>query len=460
MTDDERQEQPGGWGVLGAGALGLTVALRLAQRGQRGTVLEREPDPGGLAAGFPVPGVADTYLEKFYHHLFRSDRDAIALIEELGLGSRLLWPRPVTASLVGGRRWPLDSPAAVLRFAPLSLVDRLRLGATIAYLRLERSHHRLEDRTAASWLRRTMGTRTYELLWQPLFRGKFGAFAEQIALPWFWSRVHLRSASLGYVQGGFQHVYNALVRELRDRGGKVLLGREVDRIGTQPGGAVEVVSHRVAPAGAANTTGGTLGTPTRHSFGRVVSTLPTRITLGLAPQFPASFARQFDWGHAYGAHCAILALDRPFMPPVYWLNINDPGYPFIAVVEHTNLMPASDYGGQRLLYVGNYLPMDHELFVQSDETTLTQFYLHLQRINPAFDPGWVQARWVWKAPFAQPIVTTEHRQHIPPHESPLPGLYLANMFQVYPQDRGQNYSIRLANRLVDRLPRLAVPGPQ
>ena len=124
----------------------------------------------------------NTYLEKFYHHLFRSDRDAIALIDELGLGSRLVWPRPTTACLVHGRAWPLDSALRVLRFGPLSPLDRLRLGAAIAYLKLERQHQRLEGRTAAPWIRRMMGRRVYDLVWGPQLASKFGAYAEQIAL--------------------------------------------------------------------------------------------------------------------------------------------------------------------------------------------------------------------------------------------------------------------------------------
>lgn len=444
MSSDQREDGSAGWGVLGAGALGLTVALRLAQRGEPVTVLEREPAAGGLAAGFPFPGLPNTYLEKFYHHLFRSDRDAIALIDELGLGARLVWPRPTTACLVHGRAWPLDSALRVLRFRPLSLLDRLRLGAVIAYLKLERQHQRLEGRTAAPWIRRTMGRRVYDLVWGPQLVSKFGGYAEQIALSWFWARVHFRSQSLGYVRGGFQHVYDALVREIERHGGRVLLGHEVRAIEKRSDGTFRIESQPTA------------GTepPITHRFGAVVSTLPTRITLRLTPQLPAAFARQFDWGQAYGAHCVILALDRPFMPPVYWLSVNDPGYPFLAAVEHTNYMGPADYGGRRLLYLGNYLPMEHPLFGQDDTETLAQFYPYLRQINPDFESSWVQEQWVWKAPFAQPIVTTDFVQHIPPHETPLPGLYLANMFQVYPQDRGQNYSIRMANRLVARLPRL------
>ena len=295
MSGDQREDDSAGWGVLGAGALGLTVALRLAQRGEPVTVLEREPAAGGLAAGFAFPGSPDTYLEKFYHHLFRSDRDAIALIDELGLQARLVWPRPTTACLVHGRAWPLDSARRVLGFGPLSPLDRLRLGAAIAYLKLERQHQRLEGRTAAPWIRRTMGRRVYDLVWGPQLVSKFGTYAEQIALSWFWARVHFRSQSLGYVRGGFQHVYDTLVREIERHGGRVLLGHEVHAIEKRSDGTYRVENRPTA---------GT-APPTTHRFGAVISTLPTRVTLRLTPQLPAAFARQFDWGQAYGAHCVI-----------------------------------------------------------------------------------------------------------------------------------------------------------
>jgi len=163
-----------------------------------------------------------------------------------------------------------------------------------------------------------------------------------------------------------------------------------------------------------------------------------------------TFMRKYDWGNALGAHCLIIALDRP-LTDIYWLNINDPGYPFLALVEHTNFIPPSAYGGRHLIYLGNYLPMNHPLFKQSKEAVLAEFLPHLKRINPAFDASWVTESWMFAAPYAQPVVTPEFPKHIPPHETPIPNLYLANMFQIYPQDRGQNYAIAMANRLAQRL---------
>ncbi|MGH2454698.1 MAG: NAD(P)/FAD-dependent oxidoreductase [Candidatus Limnocylindria bacterium] len=418
--------------VLGAGALGLTAAYRLAQRGEDVVVLEREPMAGGLAAGFELePGL---WLEKFYHHLFRGDRHAIALITELGLGDDLVWRRPQTVTLRDGRVHQLDSPASLLRFGPLPVVDRLRMGAALAYLRLLPNPERLEGQTASVWIRSKMGRRAHEVVWGPLLRGKFGTLADQIAMPWFWARVHDRTAELGYLRGGFQRLYDRLAERIRALSGEVRLGTEVTGVRTDPGGGLVV-----SMAGGAEL----------HAD-RVVSTLAVRLTCRLASEMPDDYRARHEWGQAYGAHCLVLSLDRP-LTGSYWMNVNDPGFGFMALVEHTNYMDPADYGGRHLVYLGNYRPMDDPLMQASTNEVVERFAAHLARINPAFESSWVTDAWSFAAPFAQPIVTADYRAHIPPFATPVPGLWVASMFQVYPHDRGQNYSIDLAERLVARV---------
>ncbi|MDP9250850.1 MAG: NAD(P)/FAD-dependent oxidoreductase [Chloroflexota bacterium] len=419
--------------------MGLTAAHRLAQRGDDVVVVEREPLPGGLAAGFEIaPGL---WLDKFYHHLFRGDRYAIGLINEVGLGTDLVWRRPLTVTMRDGKVHQLDSPTSLLRFSPLPMVDRLRMGAALAYLRALPTPERLEGQTAAAWIQRRMGPAAYEVVWGPLLRGKFGATADQIAMPWFWARVHDRTAELGYLRGGFQRLYDRLASEITSRRGKVLLGREVRRIESSPAGGM-LVTHGSAAAS-------DLPPETIH-VDRVVSTLAVRLTCRLAPELPADYRARHEWGIAYGAHCLVLAVDRP-LTDSYWMNVNDPGYPFMALVEHTNYMEPADYGGRHLVYLGNYRPMDDPLLATPTIEVVEQFAPFLARINPSFQANWVTDAWSFAAPFAQPIVTVDYRGHIPPFETPIPGLYVASMFQVYPHDRGQNYSIELAERLVSRL---------
>jgi protoporphyrinogen oxidase len=415
--------------VLGAGALGLTVAYRLAQRGDEVVVLEREPLPGGLAAGFEIePGM---WLDKFYHHLFRGDRHAIGLINELGLGDQLLWRRPLTVTLRDGDVHQLDSATSLLRFRPLPLVDRLRMGAWLAYLKALPSPERLEGHTAADWIRRRMGRAAYEVVWGPLLRGKFGVLADEIAMPWFWARVHDRTSELGYLRGGFQRLYARLAERIAELGGDLRLGTEVTEVRSDPSGGLRVAT----------------GDGDAVHVDRVVSTLAVRVTCRLVPELPGDYRSRHEWGQAYGAHCLVLALDRP-LTSSYWMNVTDPGYPFMALVEHTNYMDPADYGGRHLVYLGNYRPMDDPLLQAPTPEVLEQFAPYLARINSAFTSDWVIDAWASAAPFAQPIVTVDYREHIPPFDTPVPGLWVASMFQVYPHDRGQNYSIDLAERLV------------
>jgi protoporphyrinogen oxidase len=422
-------------GVIGAGILGLTAGLRFVQAGARVTIIEREERVGGLVASFEIGG---SHLERFYHHLFRSDVDVQQLIAEVGLGDQLVWPQPDTSSLYGGKIYGVDSPMDILKFSPLPFTARVRLGAAIAYLKLEKNYHRFENTTAADWIKRWMGQEVYRVFWGPLLRAKFGKYAEQVAMPWFWSRAHLRSQRLGYLRGGFYRLYARLAEILEQSNARLLLGTEVKSIRSVDG-KVEV-----------DTSGGV------EQFDALLATTPTRVFMKLAEGIPDDYRDRYDWGDYYGAHAVILGLNHQFLDGVYWLNIHDPDFPFLAAVEHTNYMPLSDYGGLHIVYLGNYLPMSDPLFRRPDDEVRDEFIAALGRINPAFDPSWVVESHVFKAPFAQPIITVDYHDHIPPHNTPLPGIYLANMFQVYPQDRGQNYSVRMANQVAARMLREVV----
>jgi len=424
--------------VLGAGALGLTLAYRLAQLGDAVTVFEREDAPGGLTSGFKVASRADgssVYLEKFYHHLFRADHAVIALIEEIGLGSKLVWPKPTSAILRDGGIYRLDGAIALLKLKPLPLADRVRMGAVIAYLKMEKGYQRLEGQTAKQWLTKWLGPNGYEVFAEPLLRQKFGDYSDKIAMPWFWSRVHLRSTSLGYLLGGFQQLYDVLAERIQHLGGTIRLGSPVTSISPMAKGGLKVSAKG----------GG-------ETFDRVVSTLPARLTIGLTKGMPEDFKTRYGSGDAYGAHCLVLELDRQ-VTDQYWIAVNDPGYPFLAVVEHTNYIPPAEYEGKHLMYVGNYLPMHHPLYERPAEDILAGFMPYLRKINPEMRESWVTGLHSFSAPYAQPLVTTDFKAAMAPHVTPVPNLYMANMFQIYPQDRGQNYSVTMAERMVRLLNR-------
>ena len=358
----------------------------------------------------------------------------MGFIRELGLADRLLWGQPNTSTLANGRIVSLGSIPDLLRLPLLDPVDRARFLVGMAVLKAIPNEKIFGGWTAARWMPRLMGKHVYETMWEPILRGKFGVRADAIAMSWLWSRVHERSLRLGYLRGGFQLLYDAFGERIRALGGTVLTGTPAASIVARDG-RVEVRSD-VREA---------------QVFDRLLATVPTRLFVRLAQDLPADFVQRYPGPEHYGAHVLILGLDRELVPGVYWLNINDRDLPFLALVEHTNFLPPADYGDVHLVYLGNYLPMDDPLFARSDADVLDSFAAAIRRIRPDFDPGWVKQRWVFRAPFAQPIVTTSYLDSLPPHRTPVPGVYLANMAHVYPQDRGQNYSIAMAERLARTL---------
>ncbi|MEU5847373.1 NAD(P)/FAD-dependent oxidoreductase [Saccharopolyspora shandongensis] len=414
-------------GIVGAGATGLTAAFDAVKAGHEVTVLEASAELGGLAASIEVGG---TPLERFYHHSFRTDRAMIELVEELGLGHLLRFHRPSTGVYVDGELHDFGTPQEMLRFPKFSLLDRFRFGASSAALKFVRNGQRFNSARALDWMRRWAGPRVTEKIWEPLLTGKFGGHAEQISMAWLWARIHYRTFELGYVHGGFELVYRALLDAVTERGGKVEFGKPVETI-RQPGATV-LVGARDGSS---------------YEFDRLIVTVPQ-------PVFAKAAGIDDDnvlWQNQYlGATCFILECDRSVIPH-YWLNINDTAFPFLAVVEHTNMVDRSEYGGRHVVYVGNYVPREDWRFTTDPAELLERYIPWLRKLNPDFDRSWILDWHFSRAGFAQPIVTPQYRSLIPGHRTKMPGVTLATMSQIYPQDRGQSYAIAMAHEVTRHL---------
>ena len=423
--------------VVGGGVAGLTAAYRLLQAGHEVALFEAGPELGGLVRTFETPGDP---LECFYHHLFSTDTTIVRLIDELGLGDRLTWRDSKLGFYHGGRLWDFVTPLDLLRFKPLPLIDRVRLGLAGLYLRRKEDWRAYEQVTAWEWIRRYVGQKGLDVVWGPLLRGKFADQAEEVAMAWLWSKIHLRFASrragvsqkeqLGYLLGSFGVYIKELERRVREAGAHVETGQPVQQISVADGRASGLVlaDGRAWPADA------------------VIACVPSERFLPMAPPLGEEYERRVRAARWQWALCYVLAL-KESLSPIYWLNISDPGTPFIALIEHTNVIEKERYGGLNLVYLSNYLAPDHPWFSLSD-AELDDLYLpHLTKFNPRFSRDWIVDRWVFKGPNAQPVIRCNYRDDLPDHRTPVPGLYLANMQQIYPEDRGQNYSIRMGEQV-------------
>jgi protoporphyrinogen oxidase len=423
-------------GVIGGGMAGLTAALRFAQAGHRVTLWERAPQLGGQAVAFPVAG---NHLEYFYHHLFQSDRDIVALIEELGIADQLMWLPSNVGYFADGRIWPLNGAADLLRLGFIPLQDRVRLGLVTAYLQRVRDWKRFEHITAHDWLRRALGPRAYDRTLGAQLRAKFGAYHDQVAMVWFWGKIWLRTTSrrspldqekLGYPRGSFNVVVDALAAAARQAGAEIHagLGPELVTPGEDGRWSIE------------------LGDGSRETCDLVVATVPSPVFSRLVPALSGEYREKLGGLKYEAAVVALLQLDRP-LSDIYWLNIADPDMPFTGIIEHTNFIDPKEYDGKRFVYLGKYLEPDDPWFTMPDDDLISAYVPYLKRINPGFDPAWIERSWVFRERAAQPIIPLRYSDRIPPHRTGLPGLYLANTTQIYPEDRGTNYSVRLGNRI-------------
>ncbi|GGY01804.1 NAD(P)/FAD-dependent oxidoreductase [Streptomyces hiroshimensis] len=435
--------------VVGAGFTGLSAALELAELGHSVRLLERDPDIGGLAGTFTV---GERRLERFYHHWFASDEEMLRLCARLGI-SELMEPHLTrTGMYYANSVYRLSKPLDLLRFAPLPLVDRLRLGLLTVRAQRVRDWRLLEHRTAEEWLVSLGGRRVYDVVWRPLLEGKFGDHAAEVGATWMWTKLHLRGGSrtrsgsetLYYLRGGSDVLLTALRKRLADHGVDIRTDTAVQAVVTD--------GRRV--------TGVRTGDGEFHPARRVLLTV--------APEPAAEMLEEQSDTHPcvppllrqlrrirYLANiCLVLENNRP-LSDTYWLNVNDPSFPYVGVIEHTNMDEPARYGGRHIVYLSKYLPADAELYRMDDEQVFEHSLPYLRRMFPGFDRSWVDAHHVWRADHAQPVITPGYTRLMPPVQSRVTGLYLAGMAQVFPEDRGTNYAVRdgrRAGRLIaDRL---------
>jgi protoporphyrinogen oxidase len=416
--------------IIGAGFGGMAAAYDLRNAGHEVTIYESANYVGGLASGFKEPHW-EWSVEKFYHHWFQSDKEMLGLIKELGWQDKVLFPRPLTVMYHNGRFYPFDSILKALLFPGLGFgLDKIRFGFVGLYLRLTNNWKALETFTADQWMRKYAGPRVYEKMWKPLLVGKFGPFYRDVNMAWMWARIKARTTRLGTFEGGFQHFADLFAERIRDRGVEIRLGAKVEAV-KREGAHLSVRAD-----------GGTA------AFDKVLVTTSPSLMARLSPDLPQGYLKGLLELKSMGAVVMVLSLKHQLSKEgYYWFNLpKEAGYPFLALVEHTNFVSKDHFGGDHIVYAGDYLEAGHEYFSLSDEELLERFIPALKKFNSAFERDWVKKIWVNKTNYAQPVPLVNHSKNIPSIQTPIEGLYFASMSQVYPWDRGTNFAVEIGRR--------------
>lgn len=417
-------------GIIGAGFTGLAAAYYLSKKGHDITLFEKDNKPGGLAIGYREKNWKWS-MEAHYHHWFTNDNSVLNLAQEID--HRVIIKRPKTSSFVDGKIYQLDSPKSLLKFPKLNIITRIRMGASLAVLRFNPFWKPLENYYAQPFLIKSMGEKAYKMMWEPLMINKLGKYSNKVSLAWFWARIYKRTPSLAYPEGGFLTFAQHLEEKIKKQGGKFYYNTEVKNLSSKN---TPQIIYSVADK-----------QPKIENFDKIIATVPLSLFLKIAPSLPNEYIAKYQKLKSIGAINLVLRMKKGFFKDgTYWLSVCDIKSPILAIVEHTNFMNKKNYDNEHLLYLGNYMETSDKRFSMSKEALLKLYDPWLKKIKPNYKTSIISSE-LFHAPFAQPIIKPKYSKHIPPFTTPLENVYLANIQQVYPWDRGTNYAVELGEKI-------------
>lgn len=427
--------------IIGAGLTGLVAAYHLAVRGHAVILLESTLEAGGMVSSFSL---GQSRVEHIYHHIFTSDQDLIRLCADLGLENAFTYHETRDALYADAKLYPFSGPVDLLRFKPLPFSQRIRTGLCVLKAGHIRDYQDLEQETAASYLSRTNGPVAYQKLWQPLLRAKFDQDADQVSAVWIWNKFKLRGGSrskklgrqqLGYMRGSFQTLVDALVLAIEQKGGRIHYGYTAMDIISR-GKRYQVACILDNCSQAAFTADAVIAAVSSRQFVNITTSLV----------WPEDYLQRIRQVRYKGDLCLVLRI-RKSLSPYYWTTVCD-NLPFVVVIEHTNLTGTEAYGGS-VLYLSRYLDVSDPMWIQSDGEIFRQFIEGLKTMYPGFDGTDVMDWRLRRTRYAQPVITCGYKAKQPAMETPAPGIFLAGMAQIYPEDRGMNYAVRIAEEAAE-----------
>jgi protoporphyrinogen oxidase len=415
--------------------MGLAAGYYAAKEGHAVTVLEAAPEPGGMAAHFNLGGLS---IERYYHFVCKSDHSTFDLLAELGLGDKMRWVPTSMGYYVDGKLYPWGDPIALLKFPKLSLVDKIRYGVMM-FLSTKRSDWRsLENISAKDWITSWCGRGVYERLWARLFYLKFYEYADNISAAWIWTRIKrigtsrrsMMQEELGHIEGGSETLIHTLVKAIAEKGGEVVLNA--------PASHVEVADGRVTGV----TAGGTL-----YPADAVICTVPTPLVTRLVPDLPAADAARYEAIPNIGVVCVVFRLKRS-VTPHFWVNITDNRFEIPGIVEFSNLRPIGD----TVVYIPYYMPTTQQKFAKDDAYFREEGFGYLKLLNPQLRDDDLIACYVGRLRHAQPVCPPGFLSMLPPVETAISGLQIADTCFYYPEDRGISESVRFGKMMAERVP--------
>ncbi|TMU95648.1 NAD(P)/FAD-dependent oxidoreductase [Brucella haematophila] len=418
--------------IIGAGAMGLAAAHRAVQLGHEVDLIESDSVPGGMAAHFDFGGLS---IERFYHFVCKSDDPTFSLMHELGIGDKMKWRATTMGYYIKDRIHPWGDPISLLKFPYLSLVSKFRTGLQMFLTTKAKNFKSIEHKTARQWLEQGSGKEVYNTLWKRLMELKFYELADEMSASWIATRVRrvgnsrrsIFQEELGYIDGGTQTLVDALVDAYVKKGGRLHLSTPAELVETKDGKVTGVVAGgRVFPADA------------------VISTVPTPFISSLVPDLPTASKEQYDAIRNIGVVCLLFKLKKS-VSKNFWLNIIDEKIEIPGLIEFSNLRPVDDH----IIYVPYYMPTTQPKWQWSDEQFIEEAFSYIRKINPNISRDDLIDASVGRLRYAQPVCEPNFLDKLPPIQTPIDGLQIADTCYYYPEDRGIAESVRYGRMMAE-----------
>ncbi|MBK9616898.1 MAG: NAD(P)/FAD-dependent oxidoreductase [Uliginosibacterium sp.] len=422
--------------VIGAGPMGLAVAYELAKAGDKVTIFEADDRIGGMSAAFDF---ACTRIERYYHFVCGPDTPLFAYLDELGLTSRLKWTSTRMGFYYNGVLHDWGNPVALLKFPGLSLVQKFRYGLQVMSAKGVKDWCALDKISSSDWLKRGIGEAAFDVLWKPLFHYKFYEYQDSLSAAWLGTRIKRVALSrksvfeerMGYLEGGSEVLLEVLAERIRAMGGEIVLNAPVG-VGGHPTGGPGRKDFGVQVRGQL------------QRFDTVVSTIPLPYLSRMLPGLPEDEATKIAAIKNVGVICVLLKLKKPFTHN-FWLNINDPRIEIPGLIEYSNLNPLD--GESSIVYAPYYMPQSHPKYARDPQTFIDETLRYMQLIRPTFSTDDVIASAAHRYEFAQTVCTPDFFAALPPMQSKVAGLFMADTSHYYPEDRSICESMALGAKL-------------
>jgi protoporphyrinogen oxidase len=395
--------------VIGAGFTGLSLGYYLGKKGYKITVFEKSRHLGGLASGIKV---GKWYVDRFYRHIFSSDLDAQKLAEDVGFDKWIWRSTDNTFTYYQKEIYPFSGPFDLLTFDALPFIDRVRTGFFSLYLKVKKSPFGLEEVNASKWLQQYMGKKSYQVIWQPLLQKKFGFAYQSIIMAWLWARLYKRTTSLGYPEGGFEVFANAIGDAIIKQGGRIQVNKKITSLNS------------LFP-----------------QFDKIIYTGPS-YNLPDFIKLPLAYKKTCRAKQGLSALTLVLEYAGSILPGKYWININTfKPEGLVCVVNHSAMAGKANYDNHQVIYMGGYF-MPNDKFLNLKKSGIMKKWLpFLFQLDPDFDKVKITNSQLFVEANSQPIFKNGYKKNILPFRTPIKNLYIVNMDQIYPWDRGINYAV-------------------